>query len=359
MPKETHVEFTIPYLQILDPEGDVDEDLEPDLDDGTLKEFYYHMKRGRLLDERGLSLSHGGRLGIFAPAKGQEAAQVGSASALDEDDWLVPSYRDHIAGFVRGLNLEYVLQYWAGDERGLDDGTDYNTYPISIPVGSQPLHAVGEAYAHRVDGEDTVVMTYFGDGATSTGDTQEALNFAGAWDVPVVFVCQNNQYAISVPRDNKQTGAKTLAQKAIGYGIEGIQVDGNDILAMYEAASEAVERARNGGGPTLLEAVTFRRGPHTTPDDPDRYRSDEEEEKWEQRDPIDRFERYLLDRDIIDEDDIESVTEEASQEVKEAVKRFENLDDREPWFFFDQIFEEKTWNLEEQEAFLKDELGEE
>ncbi len=356
MPKEVKHSFDVEHVQILDEDGNVDEELEPDLDEEVLWELLYHMKRGRVMDERGLRLSYGGQINIFAPAKGQEAAQVGTAMALDEQDWMVPSYRDHVAGYVRGLPLEYAILYWGGDERGINDGTDYNTYPVSIPVGSQPLHAVGEAYSHMVDGEDTVVMTYFGDGASSTGDTQEAMNFAGAWDVPVVFVCQNNQYAISVPRKDKQTGAETIAQKAIGYGIKGMQVDGNDILGTYATAQAAVEYARNGRGPTLIEAVTYRRGPHTTPDDPDRYRTDEEEEQWAEKDPITRFEKYMKEKNVVSDDDLQELEETVEEEVKEAVQRFKDMEDKDPGFFFDQIYEEKTWNLKDQEEQLRSEL---
>ncbi len=270
MPRNVVQDFSIEHVQILDKDGNVDEDLEPDLDEEALVDLLFHMKRGRLLDERALKLSYGGRLGIFAPAKGQEAAQVGTAYAMAEQDWIFPSYRDHIAGIVRGMDLEYSLLYWGGDERGIDYGHAHNVFPIAIPVGSQPLHAVGHAYASQMDGKDSVAVTFFGDGATSTGDTQEAMNFAGAWDVPVLFLCQNNQYAISVPREKKQTGSETIAQKAVSYGFEGVQVDGNDALAVHQEVQKALEKARSGGGPTLIEAVTFRRGPHTTPDDPDR-----------------------------------------------------------------------------------------
>lgn len=348
MPRTT-TSFEIERLEILSEDGSVDEDLVPDLSNDTLMELWYHMKRGRRLDERALKLSYGGRIHIFAPAKGQEAAQVGTAFALREKDWMVPSYRDHVAGIVKGLPLEYIIQYWGGDERGNAVSTSSNVYPVSVPVGSQPLHAVGEAYAHQKDGDDHVVMTYFGDGATSTGDTQEAMNFAGAWQVPAIFVCQNNQYAISVPRKEKQTSAETIAQKAIGYGIPGIQVDGNDIFAVYKATMKAFERAKNGEGPTLIECETYRRGPHTTPDDPSRYRSDEEEEKWKKKDPLKRFKQYLLDHDVMEESEFTEMEENINEELAEAISRFQSSDEQDPTSIFDTIYEEQTWNLREQQ----------
>lgn len=356
MPRETTKTFEVERLEILDTDGEADDSLVPDLAEETFKDLWFHMKRGRRLDERALKFSYGGRIHIFAPAKGQEAAQVGTSYALQEEDWLIPSYRDHIASFVRGLPLEYIVLYWGGDERGNAMCPDKNVYPVSVPVGSQPLHAVGEAYSYKVDGEDRVAMTYFGDGATSTGDTQEAMNFAGAWQVPAVFVCQNNQYAISVPREDKQTHAETIAQKAVAYGIPGIQVDGNDILAVYSAAMEAVERARNGEGPTLIECETYRRGPHTTPDDPDRYRTDEEEDSWAEKDPIERYETYLLNEGILDEETIEETEEEIEEEIKKAITRFEEIEDKGPSFIFDKIYEEKTWALKEQEESIQSEI---
>jgi len=358
MPRNVVQDFSVEHVQILDKDGTVDEDLEPDLNDEKRIDLLYHMKRGRLLDERALKLSYGGRLGIFAPAKGQEAAQVGTAYALAEQDWIFPSYRDHIAGIVRGMDLEYSLLYWGGDERGIDYGYAHNVFPISIPVGSQPLHAVGHAYAAQMDDQDSVAVTFFGDGATSTGDTQEAMNFAGTWDVPVLFLCQNNQYAISVPREKKQTGSETIAQKAVSYGFEGVQVDGNDALAVYQEVQSALEKARSGGGPTLIEAVTFRRGPHTTPDDPDRYRSEEEVEEWKERDPISRFESYLLDDGVIDQDDLDEMEETIKEEVDDAIFRYENIPEKDPIFFFDQIYEEKPWHLKEQQQQLLKELEE-
>jgi pyruvate dehydrogenase E1 component alpha subunit len=357
MPRNVVNEFSVEHVQILDKDGNIDEDLDPDLDDEELYELLYHMKRGRLLDERALKLSYGGRLGIFAPAKGQEAAQVGTAYALSEQDWMFPSYRDHLAGIVRGMDLEYSLLYWGGDERGIDYGYAHNVFPIAIPVGSQPLHAVGHAKANQMDDKDGVAVTFFGDGATSTGDTQEAMNFAGAWDAPVLFLCQNNQYGISVPRE-KQTGAETIAQKAVSYGFEGVQVDGNDALAVYQEVKRALKKARDGGGPTLIEAETFRRGPHTTPDDPGRYRSDEEVEKWKERDPIKRFEAYMKSEDLLDDDELEDLEEEIKEEVDEAIFRYENIPEKDPIFFFDQIYEEKPWHLEEQQQQLLDEIEE-
>src|SRR5437879_6074100 len=222
---------------------------------------------------------------------------------------------------------------------------DQHDLPITIPVGTQLPHAVGLAYAAQYKGDDAVVMVYFGDGATSEGDFHEALNFAGVWHVPVVFVCQNNQWAISVPL-KKQTHSRTIAQKALAYGLPGVQVDGNDVLAVYAAAREAVDRARAGDGPTLIECVTYRLGFHTTADDPSKYRSEEEVTMWEKKDPLTRFRAYLEQRNLL-ESDIESRVDE---EIAAAVQRFEATPPADPLTMFDHAYAELPPDLEAQRA---------
>ncbi|HEY4911816.1 MAG TPA: pyruvate dehydrogenase (acetyl-transferring) E1 component subunit alpha, partial [Methylomirabilota bacterium] len=282
----------IERLSILDSEGNLDTALEPKLAADDVKRLYRAMVLGRRLDERMLKLQRQGRIGTFAPIKGQEAAQIGSVFTLRPGDWLVPSFRETGAMLWRGWPIEKILSLYAGRLEGSSPGPEQRDLPVTIPVATQLPHAVGLAYGIQYRGEDAVVMTYFGDGATSEGDFHEACNFAGVWHVPVVFVCQNNQWAISVPL-KKQTNSRTIAQKAIAYGFPGIQVDGNDVLAVYAASREAVDRAQAGEGPTLIECVTYRLGVHTTADDPTKYRTDEEVKAWEQKDPLTRFRAYL------------------------------------------------------------------
>jgi pyruvate dehydrogenase E1 component alpha subunit len=299
-------------------------------------------------------------LGTFAPIKGQEASQLGAVAALRESDWMVPAFRETAAQLWRGQSMESVLLTYGGYFQGNRVPEDVNVLPVAIPVGTQILHAAGIAYVIKVRGKDDVAMTFFGDGATSEGDFYEALNFAGVFQVPAVFVCQNNQWAISIPRAH-QTAAKTLAQKALAAGIPGIQVDGNDVLAVYAAASEAVERARAGDGPTLIENVTYRLSLHTTADDPSVYRGEEEVEKWEKREPIRRFQQYLIDKGLLSEEGIESLEEEIKAEIRAAVERaeerMEELSD-EPLTMFDHLYAEMPPYLQEQRDALARELEE-
>src|SRR5216110_2875674 len=292
----SHVE----YLSILDSDGNLDAALEPRLSPAELKSLYRAMLLGRRFDERMVRLQRQGRIGTFAPIKGQEASQLGSVAVLRPTDWMVPSFRETAAMLWRGWPIEKLLMTFAGQIEGCQPAPEQHDLPITIPVGTQLPHAVGLAYAAQYRGDDVVVMAYFGDGATSEGDFHEALNFAGVWHVPVVFVCQNNQWAISVPL-KKQTNSKTIAQKALAYGVPGLQVDGNDVLAVYAASQEAVARAREGDGPTLIECVTYRLGVHTTADDPTKYRTAEEVAEWERKDPLTRFTAYLKKKRLLEE----------------------------------------------------------
>src|SRR5262247_4578996 len=292
--------FQVEYLSILDSDGNLDTALEPDIPQATLKGMYRAMLLGRRLDERMVRLQRQGRIGTFAPVKGQEAAQIGSVFTLRRQDWTVPSFRETAAMIHRGWPIEKILAFFAGYLEGGQPGPEQRDLPVTIPVATQIPHAVGLAYAAQYRGDEAVVMVYFGDGATSEGDFHEAANFAGVWHVPVVFLCQNNQWAISVPI-KKQTHSRTIAQKALAYGLPGIQVDGNDVLAVYAASREAVVRAREGDGPTLIECVTYRLGVHTTADDPTKYRTAEEVAEWERKDPLTRFRTYLQKRNLLEE----------------------------------------------------------
>jgi pyruvate dehydrogenase E1 component alpha subunit len=349
----------VEYLSILDEDGNLhEEDLEPDIPEDRLLRMHRTMLLARRFDERMLQLQRQGRIGTFAPVKGQEAAQMGIVAALRETDWMVPSFREQAASLWRGQSMKSFLLVYGGFYQGNELPEDTRNLPVAVPVGTQPLHAVGLSYGIRYQGKDDVVAAFFGDGATSEGDFHEALNFAGVWKTPTIFVCQNNQWAISVPRAN-QTASKTLAQKALAYGLPGRMVDGNDILAVYSAAEEAAERARSGDGATLIECITYRLSMHTTADDPKRYREEEEVEKWEKRDPIPRFQTYLKKKDLLSDDEIEQIESEIKDEIQEAVDSAENrmkeLEDEE-LTMFDHMYAEMPPYLQEQRKELEQEL---
>src|SRR5256712_11436519 len=332
--------FSVEYLSILDSDGNLDSALEPDLSATEMKRLCGSMRLGRRLDERMLRLQRQGSIGTFGPIKGQEASQLGSVCTLRESDWMVPSFRETAAMLWRGWPIEKLLMTFAGQLEGCQPAPEQHDLPITIPVGTQLPHAVGLAYAAQYRGDDVVVMAYFGDGATSEGDVHEALNFAGDWNVPVVFVCQNNQWAISVPL-KKQTHSRTIAQKALAYGLPGLQVDGNDVLAVYAASKEAVDRAREGGGPTLIECVTYRLGVHTTADDPTKYRSEEEVREWERKDPLTRFVEYLRKKNLLEE----GLEQQVDAEIAAAVKRFEAMAPPDVLTMFDHAYAEKPPEL--------------
>jgi len=325
--------FQVEYLSVLDSDGNLDTTLEPKLSEKDLRTLYRAMLLGRRLDERMVRLQRQGRVGTFAPIKGQEASQIGSVFTLRPSDWMVPSFRETAAMIWRGWPIDKLLHFFAGRLEGGQPAPDQHDLPITIPVATQLPHAVGLAYAVQYRGDDAVVMAYFGDGATSEGDFHEAMNFAGVWHVPVVFVCQNNQWAISVPL-KKQTHSRTIAQKALAYGLPGLQVDGNDVLAVYAAAREAVDRARAGDGPTLIECVTYRLGVHTTADDPTKYRAEEEVQMWEQKDPLTRFRIYLEKRDLLEA----GLEQQVDDEIAEAVRRFEAAPPADPLTMFDHVY---------------------
>jgi pyruvate dehydrogenase E1 component alpha subunit len=344
-------QFAIEHLSILDSDGNLDIALEPDLAPEDLRRLYRAMLLGRRVDERMLRLQRQGRIGTFAPIKGQEASQMGSVFTLRKTDWTVPSFRETAAMLWRGWPIEKILLLFAGYLEGGQPAPDQHDLPITIPVATQLPHAVGLAYAAQYRGDDAVVMAYCGDGATSEGDFHEALNFAGVWHVPVVFVVQNNQWAISVPL-KKQTHSRTLAQKALAYGFPGIQVDGNDVLAVYAASREAVARARAGDGPTLVECVTYRLGVHTTADDPSRYRSAEEVEAWERKDPLTRFGAYLEKKNLMEP----GLEQEVDAEIARAVQAFEATPPADPLAMFDHAYAEAPAHLTTERAEVEERL---
>jgi pyruvate dehydrogenase E1 component alpha subunit len=338
--------------QILTPDGVLVGD--PPVDVEETRRLYRAMVAARLFDRKGVALQKQGRLATYAPFEGQEAAQIGSAAAIGRDDWMVATYRDAAALWFHGYPRDLLLLWRAGDERGGHVPDDVFALPPSITVGAHMIHAVGLAWAARLQAQDRIALTYFGDGATSEGDFHEAMNFAGVFRTPVVFLCQNNHYAISLSRD-RQTASATIACKAEAYGLPGLLVDGNDIFAVYRATAEAAARARSTGTSTLIEALTYRLGPHTTSDDPGRYRPGGEEALWQGRDPLERVRRYLQREGGWDEGWQRDVEGAESARIEEAVEAAEALPPQAPTSIFEAMFEEMTPQLREQQRSILEE----
>lgn len=335
-------------LQVLDPKGKVvDSKLEPKIDDEKLIKMYETMLLGRTADSKALQYQRQGRMLTYAPIKGQEAAQVGVAAAMEKQDWFVPAFREMAGMLYKGAPLKKLFLYWYGNEAGNHYEDDLRILPISVPIGSQINHAAGIAYASKMLKKDEVAVGFVGDGGTSHGEFHEGVNFGAVFDLPMITIIQNNQYAISTPR-SVQSKAKNLATKAVGYGIPGIKVDGNDPLAMYIATEEARKRAIKGDGPTLIEAVTYRLGPHTTSDDPSIYREDEEVKEWEAKDPLIRFKQYLIDKELWTEEKDEEKIKEYKEYTNKIFKEVEDsglvsVDD-----VFDYHYETLPPHVEEQ-----------
>lgn len=327
----------------------------PDFTDDQLMYLYKTMLYTRVIDDKALSYQRQGRMLTYAPNTGQEATQIGSAFALEKGDWLVPAFRELGAWLVKGVPLKDIYLYWYGNEWG-SYIEDVNILPISIPIASQLQHATGIGMANNIKGEKDVVLAVVGDGGTSEGDFHEALNFAAVFKAPVIFLIQNNQYAISTRRVI-QSMSKNLAQKAIAYNMPGILVDGNDIFAMYNATKEAVDRARNGEGPTLIEAYTYRLGAHTTSDDPTKYRENQEVEEWLKKDPLLRFKLYLQEKGLLTDEWEEKTKKELEEEVMATFESIENKSDTEIEDIFKYHYETMPPQLEEQlndyKAFLE------
>lgn len=342
-----------PLINVVDQSGEVvSKKYQEEVSEELVKNFYYHMVRLRTYDRRGRALQRQGRLGTYVPFEGQEAAQVGSALALEEGDWMFPTYRDHGAALAFGGELHRLLLYWNGRVEGSVPTLRKHILPASVPIATQLPHAAGAAMAETYKGTNNATIAYFGDGATSEGDFHEGINIASVFKAPVVFFNQNNGYAISVPIE-KQMNSETIAQKSVAYGIPGIRVDGMDVFAVYFAVKEALERARRGEGPTLIEAVVWRFGPHTTADDPTKYRDQEKiEEIRDQVDPILRIERLMQQLEIWDEVWIKQTTEKIELEVNDAVEQMETFDKPDPADMFDYVFKEPTWTIRKQKESL-------
>jgi len=354
MPIRRVYEASIDHHQILDEQGVLDEKLARDtLTDEQVLFLYQKMIEYRRLDEIAFTLQRSGRMYTYPQNKGQEAAALGSGFAMRVGvDFLVPCYRENAALFLHGLPPECIFLHWMGDERGNVIPPGVNVTPIAIPIGTQMLHAAGIAWAYKMRKEDRVVITYFGDGATSEGDFHEAMNFATAFNLPVIFFCQNNQWAISVPRE-QQMASETVAQKAIAYGAMGVQVDGNDLFAVYKATLEARDRARAGGGVTLIEAVTYRLGDHTTADDARRYRDPKEVEAWQQKDPAIRTRRYLESRGLWDDAKQAALDEKAKAFATEIVRKAEGIAAPDVSEMFNYLYAEIPLELRRQRDTLR------
>lgn len=336
-------------LQILNEEGEVvNEAAVPALNDEQLQELMRRMVYTRILDQRSISLNRQGRLGFYAPTAGQEASQLASQFALEKEDFILPGYRDIPQIVWHGLPLYKVFLWSRGHFAGGQIPEGVNVYMPQIIIGAQYVQAAGVALGFKKRGVKAVAITYTGDGGTSQGDFYEGMNFAGAFKAPAIFVVQNNQFAISTPRE-KQTAAETLAQKAVAAGIPGIQVDGMDPLAVYTAVRDARERAVNGEGPTLIETITYRYGPHTMAgDDPTRYRTSELDNEWEKKDPLVRFRKFLEGKGLWSEEKENEVIEQAKEDIKEAIKKADAAPKQKVTDLISIMYEKLPQNLKEQ-----------
>jgi len=349
---EADFKFTKPeefVYQRLAPDGTL-RGKDPNLSPETLRKLYEQLVFGRLFDDKATNLSTLREIGTYAPGKGQEACQVGPVNALERGDWYVPMYRDSAGMLAFGMPALKLLLYWGGDERGMHMPDGLNMLPLAVPVATQLPHAVGLGMAGRIQGGRSVTFVATGDGGTSKADFHEALNFAGVYALPVVFGVENNQWALSVKR-NAQTASKTIAQKAVAYGFEGILVDGNDVIASYEATKYAVDKARRGGGPTLIEYSTYRMGPHTTAElVSNKLKAPEEVAEWEKRNPIVRLEKYLRARGMLDDRSKEAVVEAAQSRMTDAIAAYRATLAADPTSIFDYTYSSLTPNLVEERA---------
>ena len=356
--------MSVEMLQVIAEDGRPTTHAAPRLSDADLKKLYRVMVLTRLLDERALKLQRQGRIGFYVPAEGQEASHIGAAFALAAEDWVYPSYRDPGIALLRGVPVvELMHQCYANsadNTRGRQMPVHYSFkkihfVSISSPIATQIVQATGTAMAMKIRKEKGVAMTFFGDGATSANDFHTGLNFAGVFAAPCVFVCENNGWAISVPLEG-QTASSTIAVKAEAYGMPGVRVDGNDVLAVYAAAKRAVERARAGHGPTLIESVTFRMGAHSSSDDASRYRDPALCQTWRKKDPIERLKRYLVHHKVMKEKDDEEVRKGCADELQAAIEAAEKVGPPAVSTMFDDVFEKRTPQLDEQHEALKDAL---
>jgi 2-oxoisovalerate dehydrogenase E1 component alpha subunit len=341
-------DLNIPYTRYLDPEGQVTNELPAFAQDQSkLIELYRRMTFARRYDGKLTAMQRTGRIPSYAPELGEEAVRIGYASAMEKEDVLLGTYRDTAAMIVRGVTIVEDLMFWGGDERGNVYAGPSEDFPLATPIATQTTHAVGVAYAFKLRGEKRVAVTTIGDGGSSKGDFYEAMNFAGAWQVPVVFIIINNQWAISMPRE-RQSAAETLAQKGLAAGIPGEQVDGNDVIAVHDVISQALEKARSGGGPSVVEIITYRLTDHSTADDASRYRdSDEVSTHWK-NEPLIRLRTYLSESQAWTKEDEENLLTTIDQEIEDGIAKYEAQEGLPPEAMFDHMYAELPMDLKEQ-----------
>lgn len=349
--------FEIPYVEIINQEGELCAPLPSFANDKTaLKDLYRHMVRARTFDKKAIALQRTGKMGTYAPINGQEAISTAIGHAMKPEDVFIPYYRDYAAQFQRGVTMSEILAYWGGDERGSQYACDSEDLPICVPIASQCLHAAGVAFAFQYRKQARVAVVCLGDGGTSEGDFYEAMNVAGVWHLPLVFIVNNNQWAISVNID-KQTATQTIAQKAIAAGFGGVQVDGNDVLATRLVIGDAIEKARKGEGPTLIEAMTYRLCDHTTADDATRYQPSDDVEKAQFKEPIGRFKRFLELQGIWSAQQEDALQNECTMEVQQAVDDYLSRTPQSINSVFDYHFASLPDYLVEQRAIAMEEAA--
>ncbi len=350
---KTVATFSIQYQRYLNENGEFENECPEYLKDpDKMRKVYQMMVKTRLFDRKAVMLQRTGKLGTYPATLGQEAICVSIGASMQEDDILCPYYREYGAQFWRGVTMEEILLYWGGDEEGSNFQNNKHDFPICVPIASQTLHAVGAAFSIQYKKQKRAVVTTIGDGGTSRGDFYEALNCAGIWKLPVVFVINSNFWAISTPRD-KQCAAETLAQKGIACGVPGVQVDGNDTFAVRDAVETALERARNGEGPTVIEAMTYRMCDHTTADDASRYRDDAELKANEKYDPISRLKKYLISQGHWDEEREKQMIAQCGEAVAQAVQNYFDAPTPPAEHMFDYLFETLPKAYEEQYRALQ------
>jgi 2-oxoisovalerate dehydrogenase E1 component alpha subunit len=353
----TVAQFEIPFNQIINEKGEVCASLPSFASDKSiLVDLYRVMVLTRTFDKRAIALQRTGKMGTYASINGQEAISTAIGHAMHPDDVLVPYYRDYAAQFQRGVKMSEILAYWGGDERGSQFAANSQDLPISVPIASQCLHAAGVAFAFKYRKQSRVAVVCLGEGGTSEGDFYEAMNVAGIWKLPLVFVVNNNQWAISVPL-SKQTATKTIAQKAIAAGFIGLQIDGNDILACRQTIGEAIEKARHGDGPTLIEGLTYRLCDHTTADDASRYQPQDEVDNAKLKEPLSRFKNFLEKQKFWDDAQEKALVKDCSEAVQQAVEEYLNRSKQLITSIFDYHYAELPDYLVEQRAIAMEEAS--
>jgi pyruvate dehydrogenase E1 component alpha subunit len=357
MPEKIVYQAETKRVEILDPDGQAKASEVPKLTDDEIREMYKLMLKTRAVDDKALKMQRQGRMGTWASTLGQEAIQAAVGFLLKKEDWLAPAFREHGMMMGHGIEASQLMAYWKGDERGSQFDEEIRCLPVSIPIASQFVHAAGIGLALKLKGEKAVAIGVGGDGSTSEGDFHEALNFAAVFNSHTVFLIQNNHWAISVPREI-QTSSQTLAQKAHAYGIEGIQVDGNDLFAVYKVVKYAMDKARAGKGPTLIEADTYRLGDHTTADEASRYRDPKEVEERRKKEPVIRLKKYMEEKGLWDDTQEAKLKEELDQYVAAEVEKLENMPKAHPREMFQSMYKDLPPHLLEQIKEIEEEVGE-